>query len=235
MEKENLIRIERNAKKEIESKINEVHGRINEACVTLESKCEPHEIEREVLRQYHELLKNEGPDKCFQCAEWYNGIDISEKLSMIRADNKENALLLAVYNNQITDELIVEGNNETIPFENYRNVGAFEFVRKWAIKGAEILNYHNHSNRFAAVPSLKDIIVTPCKQINISDWTLPKTEWLILWSCATDDYEGAQLSSFQYADWGVVTEIDFFSAAQRRIALEQILLENGCERKHKAD
>ena len=173
------------------------------------------------------LLFYEGYDRCYNCKAEYNGLDISFYLDLIRSKDVENVLLLKIRNGEIGDYFIFEGKENHITAESYFENNAVDKIISWHNEGAEILNYHNHPNRIAARPSLADI---HSMNQNYSNW-----ENRLNWISAEEEYNKKLPDNFQYADWGVITEIDFFSANQMPSEIEKIVSEEMSRRKDTTD
>lgn len=210
LQKNTLTRIERKAKEEKRKKL------------ILENKYTDEELDQKVNEWYSDLLKQQGPDKVYRCVEEYNGINISSKLDLIRKDNNEHTILLAIKDSKIVDYRILNGNEDMVPETELYEEG-FPFMKHWYDQGATILNYHNHPARFAARPSQIDVLsltINDTLDTNISNEKQKKFN-----KFKSIEHDDNICLGFCYGDWGVVTEIDFFSKTQKPSVIKECLSE----------
>lgn len=146
------------------------------------------------------FLKLEGPDRLFNSKEICDSIPLGNYLDMIKNLKEEACLLIAISNHAIQGVIIFFGSNNMITYDDYEKNGIFNILKIWNEKNYKVLNYHNHPNSIAARPCNTDIL-----NLNLNSSPNPNVRKML---------EMYDLLNFEYYDWGVVTEFDFYSERQ---------------------
>lgn len=158
--------------------------------------------------------------------EYAGSLDIKQYLDLIRNEENESVLLIAVKNDNVQDVFQKSTDSkDEISIQFLEQSGAFCFMKKWNDKGAKIYNYHNHPDTEVARPSISDIINPPSRIVIPNDVEIPTWKETKMIS-VREDFQRFVSEEFEFEDLGVVAQDSFFSMQQNTEKTIQILKEN---------